>query len=312
MVKKLKGFRIIFRIIISILILLLSSIVIIYLDNKNNKSLEDYNYYFEVEIDPSRRDLLSNPQLQDFQIYYDFDEDMGSINFYIAGTNQVGNLILRIPNELELKDISWNSKYYIDNQDYLEYTEKIDYKIEIGDFSVWRDYNYSNIILTRLNDNFEDRTFVNISLEGRLYPNAQFEFMPVGKIQVRKGEERGTLFKFNLGNRYSCTDEPCYELRNEELQLIKGDNKIGIAIKQTSTNWHEGVGHTRFSLYYNKRESRLLSYLREIFSDIISALVGIIIVAIVAIVGIIIEIIIEKIIRKITIPKFVIFYNSNC
>ena len=186
----------------------------------------------------------------------------GKIFFVLSQTDNIDHLKFNLPKGVKITNVNWTNKDIIHYGNYINYKNGTDYLIssQIADYGgglyVWIEN------LNREQKEYKS-TFI-LNFEGKLYPNAIFEFIPSGdKIRPPGGFENGAFFKFNLGDKYICTTQLCYEsFRENEIEFHKVGNDLVISTLKYSSGWKD-VSHHIFSLYFNKENNKTLLILRE-------------------------------------------------
>ncbi|WP_456475237.1 hypothetical protein [Candidatus Pyrohabitans sp.] len=228
------------------------------------KELEFHKYDFSFEAEPS------TVMFSDFQIYYDFTKKNGKMSFEIGGTYKLERIEIGLPKELSIKKIIWINGTRKRNA--YQFKENQDYRIEeiMG-------YNKKKYLIHSLDSNKKsDWTYMEISLNGTIYPNAEFMFTPAGnKILPPTGDENGAFFKFYLGTRdFVCDNIKCFEsFRPDELVDHYYNNTLRISTVKMLEGW-ENVGHHIFTLNYNKKVRWFAELLRNIGLGIVFIAIG--------------------------------------
>ena len=247
-----------------ILFVLVGVIMLLVSLSADSGLLDYHSYEFEVETHPTEK-----VQLQEFQIEYDFVNYQGRIHFRLTRTNYTDYLVFRLPEEVEVTSLNWTDRSNKYDDNFTSYQEKRDYEIE----SKLNSYQPIHLIFTVENINKTNKEYwstIDLEFKGKLYPNAEFGFTPsTEKIKPPSGIENGAFFKFNLEDKYTCT-QPCYEsFRKEELEFHYRENKLTVATKKEPPGWKD-IGYHIFNLNYNKENNELLTNLREISYILIS------------------------------------------
>ncbi|MFC1741756.1 hypothetical protein ACFL3V_04445 [Nanoarchaeota archaeon] len=220
--------------------------------------LDYHNYEFEAAVSPQ-----GSGEIQDFQIAYDFVNEEGTILFSLVDTNGVDAMVFHFPEDISVTGFFWNNTREEANERTINYVQGSDYMQNSGLTS----YNPVQLVFSVESiskENKRGRTYVRLTFVGKLYPNANFRFLGQGNVKPRRYTEQGSFFKFNLGEKYICIQEPCYQPHEgESLEFFRLENWLAVRPVKTGPEW-QTLDYERFSLNYNKKNNKLLAALRSI------------------------------------------------
>ena len=248
---------------ISLLVLLIGFVLLIISTNADKGLLEPHKYEFEIETQPSEKIVLN-----DFQIQYDFVNYKGKINFKMLGTNLSKYIEFRIPEGLDIINFNWTGRSNRLDEDYIIYENGTDYILE----------NRLNPSLHRIisikNINIEKKDYgteIELYFEGKLYPNAEFRFAPqVSNAKPPRGKENGAFFKFYLGDKYSCTNLPCYETpMKDDIEFHIIENRLTVSTKVDKQGWKDIRYPSILNLNYNKERNDTFIKIKKIAFSIV-------------------------------------------
>lgn len=231
----------------------------------NEKVLDPHTYEFEVSI---VGETVLPRLLNDFQIYYDFVNSDGKISFYMTRTNSTDYIDFYLPKELEVYNLNWTSKSWEWDNNFSVYTEGIDYK------KGWEKSDYPNntwFRIKNLNKTLKNSgSRIELAFKGRIYPNADFRFMPgTERIMPPGGSENGAFFKFNLGNKYACWGQCYWSFGADDLDFYYRNNTVLVSTSRDQNGERKNVAGHRFVLNYNKENNEILIMLKTISISLI-------------------------------------------
>ena len=178
------------------------SIFLIFFANLIDYSVPSKISTFEIETQKDDREEIG--YLQRFNIIYNFEKELGEIQFRINNDDNIKHIIIDFPTKIENKSLKIFTFDCIYDECTKEKNINFTYKTILNPINK---EEYTTLIIDFKDNNINNTKFKILFSATNFYPSGSFIFRNSGATKVYFDNVAVT---FDFGNTYSCVEE-CYK-----------------------------------------------------------------------------------------------------